>query len=195
MLRWCILLCVTLMFTNAYANTGDRGPSGKVFNTPYPYDNAKTMNKAYLNAINQMRSKTRKCGKYGVCKATAPLKWSDKLHYAASEHSFDMAKHSLTHHAGSGKATDVTGRKIGRTSKASERGIHHGYTYKKAFAFAENVGAGQKNLPEIIKAWMKSPGHCVNIMSPKFREMALSKADNKGSYYKTFWTLDLGYRR
>ena len=195
MQRWYILLGITLMTTNIYANTGDRGPSGKIYKTPYSYDHAKTMNKAYLNAINQMRSKTRKCGKYGVYKASAPLKWSDKLHRAASEHSYDMATHSLTHHKGSGKSTDRTGRKIGRASKASERGMHNGYTYKKAFAFAENVGAGQKNLPAVVKAWMESPGHCVNIMDPKFREMALSKADNRGSYYKTFWTLDLGYRR
>ena len=195
MVRWYILLCVALMSTNVYASTSERGPSGRIYNTPYSYDHDKTTNKAYLNAINQMRSKPRNCGKYGVCKAVAPLKWSDKLNRAASEHARDMAKYSLTHHKGSGKSTDVTGRKIGRASKASDRGKHHGYTYKKAFAFAENVGAGQKNLNEVVKAWIKSPGHCVNIMSPKFREMALSKADNKGSYYKTFWTLDLGYRR
>lgn len=195
MSRWYILLFVTLMSINIYASTSESGPSGKVFNTPYTYDNDKTVNKAFLNVINQMRSKPRNCGKYGVRKATVPLRWSDKLHRAAAEHARDMAKYSLTHHKGSGRSTDVTGRKIGRASKASERGKYHGYTYSKAFAFAENVGAGHKNLSEVIKAWMKSPGHCVNIMSPKFREMALAKADNKGSYYKTFWTLDLGYRR
>jgi len=180
---------------NANANMLDRGPSSRTYDTPYSYDNDKTVNKVFLNAINQMRSKPRNCGKFGLCQATVPLKWSDKLHRAASEHARDMAKYSLTHHAGSGKSTDVTGKRKGRASKASERGKFHGYTYSKAFAFAENVGAGQKNLSEIVKAWMKSPGHCVNIMSPNFREMALAKADNHSSYYKTYWTLDLGYRR
>jgi len=189
------ILLISLFMISANANMHDTGPSGRVYNTPYSYDNDKTVNKAFLNAINQMRSKSRNCGKYGVRKATVPLRWSDKLHRAAREHVRDMAKYSLTHHKGSGRSTDITGRKIGRASKATERGKYHGYTYSKAFAFAENVGAGQKNLPEIIKAWMKSPGHCINIMSPNFREMALAKADNKGSYYKTFWTLDLGYRR
>ena len=89
----------------------------------------------------------------------------------------------------------MTGRRKGHASRASERGKFHGYTYSKAFAFAENVGAGQKSLAEIIKAWMSSPSHCANIMSPDFREMALAKRTNPNAYYKTYWTLNLGYRR
>jgi len=192
------ILLISLFMVSANANMSDRSPSGKIYNTPYSYDNDRTVNKAFLNAINQIRSKPRHCGEFGLCQATVPLKWSDKLHRAASEHARDMAKHSLTHHAGSGKSTDVTGTKNGwvrHASKASERGKFHGYTFSKAFAFAENVGAGQKNLPEVIKAWMKSPGHCKNIMNPNCSDVALAKTDNHSSYYKTYWTLDLGYRR
>ncbi|MEA1953993.1 MAG: CAP domain-containing protein [Campylobacterota bacterium] len=194
MFRYIFFLVLMSLFT-LNANVSDRGPSGEEYKTPYRYDKDKTVNKRYLHAINKMRSKSRNCGKYGVCKATTPLRWSDKLYGAASEHSKDMAKHNLRRHAGSGKSTDITGRKNGRASKTSERYKSHGYTYSKAFALAENVGAGQKSIIEIMKAWMKSPGHCANIMSANFREMGLAKADNHKSKYKTYWTLNLGYRR
>ena len=196
MLRWNILLLFSvLMATELYAVIQDKDPSGRTHHTPYPYDSDQTVNQTYLKAINLMRSQSRTCGNRGQFKATTPLKWSDKLHNASSEHARDMATHNLTHHQGSGKSTDVTGKRNRRASKASERGQFHGYTYKKAFAYAENVGAGQKNLNEVVKAWMKSPGHCANIMNPCYREMALAKDINPASAYKTYWTLNFGYRR
>jgi len=188
-------LLFSVVSVSIHAGTKDIGPMGMEFNTPYSYDNDRTVVRSYLDIINVIRSKPRKCGHKGVFKAATPLKWSDKLNKAASEHARDMAMHNLTHHNGSGKSTDVTGCRKGCASKASERGKFHGYTYKRAFAFAENVGAGQKSLKEIANAWVKSPSHCANIMNPCFREMALAKSTNPKSKYKTYWTLDLGYRR
>lgn len=195
MFRLSFLLLLTVFISSNLQASADKGPSGQTFHTPYPYDNAKTINESYLKAINNMRSKARRCGNRGYFQATTPLKWSDKLYKASLEHARDMAKHNLTHHQGSGKATDITGTKNNCESKASERAKFHGYHYSKAFAFAENVGAGQKNLDEVVSAWMKSPGHCANVMNPSFREMALAKDVNLKSAYKTYWTMDFGYRR
>lgn len=195
MFRYSFLIIIGLFTMDAHAGTNETTPIDSRFNTPYRYDSDRTMVKSYLDVINILRSKPRRCGHKGVFKAAMPLKWSDKLHRAAAEHAHDMATHNLSHHAGSGKLTDITGRQKGHASRASERGKFHGYTYRKAFAFAENVGAGQKTLSEIVNAWMKSPSHCANIMSPNFREMALAKSTNPKGYYKTYWTLDLGYRR
>jgi len=195
MLRYSFFIMIILFTVNSSTGASEIGPLNVKFNTPYPYDNDRTMVKTYLNVINILRSKPRRCGNKGTFKATVPLKWSDKLYRAASEHAYDMATHNLLNHYGSGKATDITGRRKGHASKASERGKFHGYTYSKAFAFAENIGAGQKNLSEIVKAWMNSPSHCANIMNPNFREMALAKSTNPNTRYKTYWTLDLGYRR
>ena len=189
------ILFAALITSGLHASTKDTDPSGRTHNTPYPYDSDRTINQKYLEAINLMRSKPRKCGNRGYFKATTPVKWSDKLHYASLEHAHDMATHNLTHHHGSGKSTDVTGKRKHCASKASERGQFHGYNYSKAFAYAENVGAGQKNLNEVVNAWMKSPGHCANIMNPCFREVAMAKDVNPASAYKTYWTLNLGYRR
>ena len=195
MFRVYFLLLLTIFISSHLQASADKGPSGQTFNTPYPYDNDKTINENYLKAINTMRAKARKCGNRGYFKATTPLKWSDTLYKASLEHARDMAKHNLTHHQGSGRSTDITGMRKNGVSKASERALFHGYDYSKAFAFAENVGAGQKNLHEVVSAWMKSPGHCANVMNPSFREMALAKDVNPNSAYKTYWTMDFGYRR
>lgn len=178
----------------AYAGTSEFHSMDKKFKEPYAYDSQHTVVKSYLDVINLCRSKPRKCGNKHY-KAAAPLKWSDKLYRSAAEHARDMATHNLSNHQGSGKSTDVTGKQKGRRSQASERGKFHGYTYTKAFAFAENVGSGQKTLKEVAEHWMRSPYHCANIMNPLFREMAMAKGYNENTYYKTFWTLDLGYRR
>ena len=195
MFRVYFLLMLTVFISNNLQASADTGPSGQAFHTPYPYDNDKTINQSYLKAINSMRSKARKCGSYGYFKATTPLRWSDKLYRSSLEHSRDMAKHSLMQHEGSGKSTDITGTRKNTSSKASERALHHGYKYSKAFAFAENVGAGQKHLQEVVNAWIKSPTHCINIMNPSFREVALAKDVNLDSIYKIYWTMDFGYRR
>jgi len=167
-------------------------------NSSYMYDSDRTINQQYLKIINNKRSKDQSCGHLGDYKAMPQLRWSDKLYRASLEHSKDMATHNLTLHKGSGKATDVTGRKSGWIShkaKALERAKYHGYKHKKELAFAENVGAGHKTVNAIVSAWMESPSHCANIMSPHFKEMALTKAVNASKEYHTYWTLDLGYRR
>ncbi|DAB40166.1 MAG TPA: hypothetical protein CFH81_08155 [Sulfurovum sp. UBA12169] len=192
-------IAVFLLFvsSNLFAESfeGSRSAGNE---SSYRYDSDQTVIQSYLDAINILRSQPRKCGNKGAFKAAPPLKWSDKLYRASMEHSKDMATHGMLCHAGSGKSTDVTGMKkswMRQASQASERGKFHGYTYKKAFAFAENIGAGQKTLPDIVQAWVKSPSHCANIMNPNFREMALTKSINPDTRYKTFWTLNLGYRR
>lgn len=198
MFRWFFFIfTVSVLPVNVYAGSGSDFSKMK-FSVPYAYDNDHTVVASYLDAVNRVRSKARRCGKRGFFAAATPLKWSDKLHKAASEHAQDMATHNLSLHDGSGKSTDVTGAKNGwkkHSSKAPERGKFHGYTYSKAFAFAENVGRGQRTLSGIVEAWMNSPSHCANIMNPNFKEMALAKGINQNTCYKTYWTLDLGYRR
>lgn len=188
------MFTVILTSVAAHAGTNEFINIDKQYKTPYVYDTQHTEVKSYLDMINIFRSQPRKCGNK-VYKAAMPLKWSDKLYRAASEHARDMATHNLTNHRGSGKSSDITGRRKGHQSKASERGRYHGYRHTKAFAFAENVGAGHKTLEEVAKHWIKSSYHCANIMNPLFREMAMAKGYNPNAYYQTYWTLDLGYRR
>lgn len=53
--------------------------------------------------------------------------------------------------------------------------------------------AGAPNAASVVNGWLKSPGHCVNIMGPQYREMgiayALSETGESGIYWaQTFAT-------
>ena len=159
-------------------------------------DTDKTINKEYLSAINELRSTSRTCGKYGHFKAVPPLKWSDKLYAASRAHSKDMAATGKMTHSGSGKKSDfVSGGFFSSKSSASDRGKYFGYTYKRGFSYGENIGAGQKTTKDIMNSWNKSAGHCKNIMNPSFREMGMAKVTNPSIKYKYFWTINFGYRK
>jgi len=57
----------------------------------------------------------------------------------------------------------------------------------------ENVAAGYA-LADMVTAWLNSPGHCQNIMNPKFREIGISYMSYRGAKYNTFYTQDFGVR-
>ena len=59
----------------------------------------------------------------------------------------------------------------------------------------ENIAAGYSTVLSVMEGWLKSPGHCANIMSPYFREIGAAKAVNLNSTYHTYWTLDLASKR
>ncbi|WP_291424886.1 CAP domain-containing protein [Deinococcus sp.] len=51
----------------------------------------------------------------------------------------------------------------------------------------ENIAAGQTTPQEVVSAWLRSPGHCHNIMGD-FTHIGLSYVARPGSRLKTFWT-------
>ena len=55
-------------------------------------------------------------------------------------------------------------------------------------AIAENVAQGQKNPSQVVNAWMKSPGHRKNILSPKYTEIGVGYSNN-------YWTQVFGNSR
>lgn len=58
-------------------------------------------------------------------------------------------------------------------------GIHYGYA-------GENIAAGQTTADSVMKAWMNSPGHKQNILSPNFTHIGVGYA--KGGSYGHYWT-------
>ena len=147
----------------------------------------------YLQLINKARATGRRCGEYGYMPAVDPVTWNDKLYRAALEHSKDMAKSNTFSHTGSGTATDVTAQANhpGQGSTVKERIAHSGY---KWHSYGENIAAGtDKDQPdEAIDGWLKSPGHCQNIMDGSFKEVGMAVFYNKNSHYKYYWTQDFG---
>ena len=65
-----------------------------------------------------------------------------------------------------------------------------GYAWSSA---GENIAAGYPNAQSVVTAWLKSAGHCANIMNRSFTQAGLGQAT--GGRYGTYWTLDLARPR
>jgi uncharacterized YkwD family protein/spore coat assembly protein SafA len=56
----------------------------------------------------------------------------------------------------------------------------------KFSAAGENIASGQTTPSQVVTAWMNSPGHRSNILSPSYTQIGVGLAKNK--YGKTYWT-------
>ncbi len=132
-----------------------------------------------LAAINAVRAQARSCGGTRYA-AAAALAWNNQLASAAQGHSDDMASHNYFSH------TSRDGREFDQ--RAAAAGYPGGF-------LAENIAAGQGNLTSALQTWTNSPGHCTNLMSPDYTDVALACASKSGSTYGTYWTLMAGAGR
>ncbi|MDB5044781.1 MAG: alkaline phosphatase [Deinococcus sp.] len=60
-------------------------------------------------------------------------------------------------------------------------------TGMKPRSSAENIAAGQTSPQEVVDSWLRSPGHCRNIMGD-YGSIGLSYVTRPGTKYKTYWT-------
>ncbi len=128
--------------------------------------------KKVVELINRARAKGMRCGgRY--YKPVQAVAWSEILWQASSRHCSTMARKGILCHS------DNDG---GRPGESLSR---LGYKWS---AYGENVGEGYRTPEEMVDGWLKSPGHCENIMNPAFREAG-------SSYFrgarKIYWTLIL----
>jgi uncharacterized protein YkwD len=59
----------------------------------------------------------------------------------------------------------------------------------------ENIYGGQKGgapmtAAEVVEGWMESPGHCSNIMDPRFKTLGVGFAAAPHSRLGNYWTQD-----
>ena len=134
---------------------------------------------AFLNAINAVRAVGRNCGSTAYPAAPA-LKWNAKLETAALLHSQDMANQNYFSHTGK------------NGSQPWDRMTAAGYAWRTA---AENIAAGQPDLTGVMDGWVKSPGHCANLMSVAYTEVGMAMATNSSSDYRIYWTQNFGTPR
>lgn len=122
-----------------------------------------------LQLINDVRKKGCQCGDTYYYPAPA-LTWNDKLEEAAQVHSEDMFQNKyFSHISADGK-------------RAGDRMEKAGYHW---LMFAENIGLGYKAEKDMVDGWLKSPGHCRNIMNKSYREMGAARVGN-------YWTQTFG---
>jgi len=108
-----------------------------------------------------------------------PVVWNGTLQAIALNHSNDMAQSNFFSHTGS------DGLNI------AERATNAGYNWN---TIGENIAAGQTTTENVFQSWTDSPGHCSNLMNPKFEEIAVTCTEVSASQYRQYWTNVLGAR-
>ena len=132
-----------------------------------------------LRRINAFRAAGATCGAK-VFEPAPPVAWNAKLEQAAAAHARDMAARRVMSHSG------------GDGSSMSDRVARVAYNWG---ALGENVSAGYKSVPEGLDGWMKSPGHCSNMMGAQFREVGVGAAHAAGDTYGWYRAMVLGSPR
>lgn len=134
----------------------------------------RTVEAEVLRLVNKARATKRTCGSK-TYKAVPPVKADATLAKVAANHSSDMArKDYFSHNSRNGDSP------FDRIKDA-------GYRYDTA---GENIAAGFRTPTSVVKAWLKSPGHCRNIMKRGYTELGVGYAN--GGTYGSYWTQDFG---
>jgi uncharacterized protein YkwD len=113
-----------------------------------------------LDLVNRARARTVRCGEKTFSPAQ-PLALSGTLGGVALGHASDMADNDYFEH------TDLSGH----TPADRVRAV--GYREKLV---GENIAFGPRTADEVVQGWLDSPGHCENIMDPRFVEMGVAYA-------------------
>jgi uncharacterized protein YkwD len=124
-----------------------------------------------LQLVNEVRARGARCGERSFAPAP-PVKLSGTLAGVAFGHAADMAMHNYFEHE------DLTGR------SPADRVRAVGYQEKLV---GENIAYGPKSADEAVQGWLDSPGHCENIMDPRFAEMGIAYAPGHASRRGLFW--------
>lgn len=138
-----------------------------------------TQQQEILTYINQARSKPCQCGTT-TYPAVPALTLDSRLNSASDKHALDMATYNYFSH---------TGRD---GSQPWDRMTREGYVWRAA---GENIAAGYTTTRAVVDGWLKSPGHCANIMSASFKNVGVGYAYGASSTYKYYWVTDFGTLR
>lgn len=133
--------------------------------TPVKDASASALRTAVLCLINQQRTAHGLPG----------LHSSERLNRAAQQHTQTMVRSGY----------------FGHGSDFTQRFSTAGYDWRAA---GENIAAGYTTPASVVAAWMASPDHCRNILSPAFRDAGTglsARAVGAGVWPGT-WTEDFG---
>jgi uncharacterized protein YkwD len=171
--------CATLGSTR-YSDIGAHQAGNEwtvVLATPVPnpvelLPNLDTSAREVLDATNTARATGRQCGDTWMG-AAPPVAWNAQLAAAALAHSQDMAEQSYFSHVNR------------RRQEVPQRAEAQGYSWRN---IAENISRGQVSAQEAVNGWINSPGHCKNLMNPRFTEMGAGVAIHQAKHPNAYWT-------
>ena len=124
-----------------------------------------------LGLVNDVRAHGTRCGERLFAPAP-PLALSGTLANVAFGHAADMAEHDYFEHR------DLNGK------SPADRVRAVGYREKLV---GENIAYGPKSVEEVVQGWLDSPGHCENIMDPRFAEMGFAYATGRSGRHGLYW--------
>ena len=124
-----------------------------------------------LQLVNEVRARGARCGERSFGPAP-PVKLSEALGSVAMGHASDMAVHNYFEHE------DLAGHSPADRVRAA------GYREKLV---GENIAYGPVSAEEVVQGWLQSPGHCENIMDPRFAEMGIAFAAGQASKRGLYW--------
>ena len=124
-----------------------------------------------LELVNQVRARGTRCGERSFG-PVPPVRLSRPLADVAFGHASDMATHDYFEHE------DLAGH------SPADRVRAVGYREKLV---GENIAYGPKSADEVVQGWLDSPGHCENIMDPRFAEMGIAYAPGHASKRGLYW--------
>jgi uncharacterized protein YkwD len=163
MIRFVLLLSSTLWLGTTQAQTlVARASAGQVADR-------------VLQLVNQARSQGRRCGE-DQFSPTAPLASAIPLDSAAQSHARDMASREyFAHRSKDGRQPRDRIRTAGYAARLS----------------GENIAFGPESAEEVVTGWLNSPGHCANLMDPRFRHMGIGFATARQAGH-IYWVQTLG---
>jgi uncharacterized protein YkwD len=138
---------------------------------PPPPSAAASVAARVLALTNDARSRPRNCGNKAYS-AGPPVALNPLLGQAAAVHARDMARHSYLEHEGRDGST------------AADRVTRAGYRWRST---GENIASGQTTPEQVVQEWIRSPGHCANLMNSDFSEMGVAFAVEMKSAEGIYW--------
>lgn len=129
-----------------------------------------------LDETNRRRAAGARCGSEQLPPAP-PLVANAELGRSARGHSADMARQNYFDH------TSLDGRSVEQRTRGA--GFPGGF-------IGENIAAGRADPRATVQQWMDSPGHCLNVMEPRYRFLGVGHASNPNTQLNHFWTQNFG---
>ena len=168
-----ILMTVLLLVLSSCAMQAGKYTSTPTANIP----TGRNFEQQFLRKINALRASGCNCGKTYM-RPAPPLKWDSRLEKAAINHARDMDKNNYLSH------TNSRGHGIKQRIEAA------GYklTGSMAYSYGENIATGQRSIDRVMQSWIKSEGHCKNLMNPTFKDIGIAQIN----YY---WVQEFAMRK
>jgi len=130
-----------------------------------------------LRLINEARATPTNCGTEGTFPAAGPLQMNAKLRCAARYHSNWLSENPQQYQVDGHMSP---GGALGDTpwARAENAGFQGTFT-------GENVAHVQHNAREVVDGWLRSDGHCANLMNPNHTLTGVGG-------YQNYWTQIFG---